>query len=154
MKKAKNIILLIGIIFNSLYILLQLARFVYQCFTILPQWGFDSLKISIHNYFYPSLTTIALMLLPVVLLVLNLKNKSGKVLPILSAIVCGLISLLILFSSVTPAIPQYLIYSKLRLIDTYFVTILNFFTSGGILLFTGFALLTVGSIMSLIKSEE
>ncbi|MBQ3058194.1 MAG: hypothetical protein IJD00_04510 [Clostridia bacterium] len=118
------------------------------------QFGFDNLRYFIYNDFFPSLITIALMILPVILLVLNLKNKAGKVLPIISAAMCGGVSLSILFSSATPAIPQYLIYSKLNLIDTHFISILHFITSGGILLFTGFALLTVGSIMSLIKSKE
>lgn len=154
MKKAKNIVLLIGIIFNLLYILLRLFRFVCDCVTVVLQFGFDNLRYFIYNDFFPSLITIALMILPVILLVLNLKNKAGKVLPIISAAMCGGVSLSILFSSATPAIPQYLIYSKLNLIDTHFISILHFITSGGILLFTGFALLTVGSIMSLIKSKE
>jgi hypothetical protein len=154
MKKAKHIVLLIGIIFNLLYILLQLFRFVYDCVTVVLQFGFDNLRYFVYNDFFPSLIAIALMILPVLLLILNLKNKAGKVLPIISAAMCGGVSLSILFSLVTPAIPQYLIYSKLNLIDTYFTSILHFITSGGILLFTGFALLTVGSIMSLIKSKE
>ena len=154
MKKTKNIVLLIGVIFNSLYILLQLARFVYQCFTIVPQTGFGGLKYVIYNDFYPSLITVAIMLLPVILLILNLKNKAGRVLPILSAIVCGLVSALQFFALITPAIPQYLIYSKLHLIETYWVIWINFITDGGILYFLGFVLLTVGSVMSLFKSKE
>ena len=149
MKKAKNIVLLIGIICNLLYILLRLAGFVYQCFTILPQWGIDNLKYSIYNYFYPSLITIALM----VLLIRNRKNKTGKVLPIISAMMCGVGSLSILFSLLTPAIPQYLIYSKLGLIDTYLTIILSFITNGGILVFAGFILLIVGSVMSIFKPK-
>ncbi|MBE6779502.1 MAG: hypothetical protein E7545_00850 [Ruminococcaceae bacterium] len=154
MKKAKNIVLLIGIILNLLYILLQLFRFVYDCVTVVLQFGFDNLRYFVYNDFFPSLITVAIMLLPVILLILNLKNKAGKVLPIISAVMCGAIALWMVFSFITPAIPQYLIYSKLGLVDTYFTIILHFITSGGILLFTGFALLTVGSIMSLIKSKE
>ena len=154
MKKAKNIILLSGIIFNLLYIVLQLFRFVYDCVTVVLKFGFDNLRYFVYNDFFPSLITIALMILPVLLLISNLKNKAGKVLPIISAVMCGAIALVMVFSFVTPAIPQYLIYSKLGLVDTYFTIILHFITSGGILLFTGFALLTVGSIMSLIKSKE
>ena len=154
MKKAKNIVLLIGIIFNSLYILLQLFRFVYDCVTVVLRFGFDNLRYFIYNDFFSSLITFALMILPVILLILNLKNKAGKVLPIISAVMCGVVSLSIIFSLVTPAIPQYLIYSKLGFIDTYFTIILSFITSGGILYFIGFVLLTVGSILSLIKSKE
>lgn len=153
MKKAQNIVLLIGIICNLLYILLQLAGFVYQCFTILPQWGIDNLKYSIYNYFYPSLITIALMVLPAILLIRNLKNKTGKVLPIISAMMCGVVSLSILFSLLTPAIPQYLIYSKLGLINTYLTIILSFITNGGILVLAGFVLLIVGSVMSIFKPK-
>ena len=153
MKKAKNIVLLIGIILNSLYILLRLFKFVYDSVTVVPTFSIP-IKYFATRDLVPILILLALIILPVVLLVLNLKNKSGKVLPIISAVMCGAIALVMVFSFVTPAIPQYLIYSKLGLVDTYFTIILHFITSGGILLFTGFALLTIGSIISLIKSKE
>ncbi|MBR5222823.1 MAG: hypothetical protein IKV81_01485 [Clostridia bacterium] len=150
MKKAKNIVLLIGIICNLLYILLQIFKFVYHCITILPP---INLKYFIIGDFVPILITIAILILPVILLIRNLKNKTGKVLPIISAMMCGVVSLLILFSLLTPAIPQYLIYSKLGLIDTYLTIILSFITNGGILVLAGFVLLIVGSVMSTFKPK-
>ncbi len=154
MKKAKNIVLLIGIILNLVYILSNILKFVYHCVTVVPQIGMNGLRYGINSYILSNIVIVFVMALPTILLFLNLKNKAGKVLPIISAAMCGGVSLSILFSLVTPAIPQYLIYSKLGLIDIYFTIILSFITSGGILLLTGFALLTVGSIMSLIKSKE
>lgn len=150
MKKAKNIVLLIGIICNLLYILLQIFKFVYHCITILPP---INLKYFIIGDFVPILITIAILVLPVILLIRNLKNKTGKVLPFISAMMCGVVSLSILFSLLTPAIPQYLIYSKLGLIDTYLTIILSFITNGGILVFAGFILLIVGSVMSIFKPK-
>ena len=150
MKKAKNIVLLIGIICNLLYILLQIFKFVYHCITILPP---INLKYFIIGDFVPILITIAILILPVILLIRNLKNKTGKVLPIISAMMCGVVGLSILFSLLTPAIPQYLIYSKLGLIDTYLTIILNFITNGGILVLAGFVLLIVGSVMSIFKPK-
>ena len=150
MKKAKNIVLLIGVILNFLFILLQIFKFVYHCITILPP---INLKYFIIGDFVPILITIAILVLPVILLIRNLKNKTGKVLPIISAMMCGVGSLSILFSLLTPAIPQYLIYSKLGLIDTYLTIILNFITNGGILVLAGFVLLIVGSVMSIFKPQ-
>ncbi|MBO5357844.1 MAG: hypothetical protein J6A78_00805 [Clostridia bacterium] len=154
MKKAKNIVLLIGIILNLVYILSNILKFVYHCVTVVPQIGMNGLRYGINSYILSNIVIVFMMALPTILLFLNLKNKSGRVLPIISAAMCGGVSLSILFSLATPAIPQYLIYSKLGLVDTYFTIILHFITSGGILLFIGFALLTVGSIMSLVKSKE
>ncbi len=154
MRKAKNIILLIGIIFNFLYIFWQLANFVYQCIESLLHTGSDILQYYIYFCFYPSLITIALMLLPVLLLILNLKNKVGKVLPVISAVMCGASALLMVFYFITPSIMQYLVYCKLEIIDSYLMCLIYYIKDGGILLFTGFLLLTVGSIMSRIKSKE
>ena len=151
MKKAKNIVLLIGVILNFLFILLQIFKFVYHCITILPP---INLKYFIIGDFVPILITIAILVLPVILLIRNLKNKTGKVLPIISAMMCGVVSLSILFSLLTPAIPQYLIYSKLGLIDTYLTIILSFITNGGILVLAGFVLLIVGSVMSIFKPKS
>ena len=150
MKKAKNIVLLIGIICNLLYILLQIFNFVYHCITSLPP---INLKYFIIGDFVPILITIAILILPAILLIRNLKNKTGKVLPIISSVTVGFMGLLMLFSWMIPTIPQYLIYSKLGLIDTYFIILLNHFTSGGILVFAGFILLTVGSVMSIFKPK-
>ena len=150
MKKAKNIVLLIGVILNFLFILLQIFKFVYHCITILPP---INLKYFIIGDFVPILITIAILILPVILLIRNLKNKTGKVLPIISAMMCGVVGLSILFSLLTPAIPQYLIYSKLGLIDTYLTIILSFITNGGILVLAGFVLLIVGSVMSIFKPK-
>ena len=155
MKKTKNVVLLIGIICNLIYILWQIVRFGVESFSHMGLFadGSNVLRYLINGLLLPNLLIMVLMILPMILLIENLKNKSGKIVPIVSAVICGPISLLMLFGLVTPTIPQYLIYSKFALVDTYFVTILNFFTSGGILAFIGFGLLTVGSIMALIKSK-
>ena len=150
MKKAKNIIFLIGIIFNLLYIVLQLFKFVCNCITVLPNNDTAYIEYFLMSDLLPILIVLVLMILPMILFILNLKNKVGKVFPIISAITCGSFSLLMLFSAVTPTILQYIIYSKLGLINTYFSSFLHFLDSST---FAGFMLLTVGSIMLLIKSK-
>lgn len=153
MEKAKNILLVIGVILNLNYVVMQLFKFVYHCVTVLPQ-SESSITYFIFTDLLPALILVALTVLPVILLILNLKNKSTKVLPIISAVLCGLFGLFELFGSVTPAIPKYLIYSELNIVNTHWVYVLGSLQIGGILLFAGFTLLTVGSIMSLIKSKE
>ena len=84
----------------------------------------------------------------------NLKNKTGTLLPIISIIINSTVLLWVLFLSFTPAIPQYLIYSKLGLIDTYFTVIMRFLESGGLLLVIGHVALIVGSFLSLPKKKK
>ncbi|MBO5210971.1 MAG: hypothetical protein J6B80_03475 [Clostridia bacterium] len=155
MKKAKNIILLSGIICNVICILWNCLSFFIERISVIEQLSSEQiLQHLINGLVLPNALILILMILPVVLFVLNLKNKSGKVLPIVSFVFCGLIALYSSFFSVTPAIPKYLLLSELALIDTYWSVLIYWVTSGGILLFAGFTLLTVGSMMSLIKSKE
>ena len=153
MKKAKNILLFIGIIFNLGYIAMQLFKFIYHCLTVLPDNDTSNIEYFLISDSLPILMLIILIALPAILLILNLKNKSGRVLPIISAVSCGLFVFLTLFGMVTPVIPQYLIYSKLSVIDTYWTYIVSYIINGGIFQLVGFSAFTVGSIMSAIKPK-
>ena len=97
---------------------------------------------------------LLLMLAPVLLFIRNLKNKTGKALPIISVIINCIILSLRLFSLFTPAIPQYIIYNKLGLIDTYFVIFISFLSEGGFLFIFGCLSLIIGSVLSLKKAEK
>ncbi|MGN0493338.1 MAG: hypothetical protein ACI4F7_06795, partial [Acutalibacteraceae bacterium] len=89
-------------------------------------------------------------LFPVLLLIRNLKNKIGKILPIVSIINC-----VILFCIIsTPAVPQYIIYSKLGLVNIYLTVIMGFLKNGGFLFIIGNLSLITGSILSLPKKER
>ena len=95
-----------------------------------------------------------LLIIPVSLLAKNLKTKARTLLPIISIIINSTVLLWVLFLSFTPAIPQYIIYSKLGLIDTYFTVIMRFLESGGLLLVIGHVALIVGSFLSLPKKKK
>ena len=142
MKKVKNILLLSGII---LYI-------VDNCLNLYSSapWNANS-NYFLYNIFVACASTIIFCLLPILLLVLNLKNKYNKVFFIIAAI---LSVLNLLYHSIDPyltAIPEYLILSKLGLIDTLWVYV---FSRGGILRLIGSIIITVGAILPIKKEKK
>lgn len=151
MRKAKNIILLIGIICNSIILLWAVFTGVISLFHTSSG---DSLRYIFFNVILPAIIMLLLMLAPVLLFIRNLKNKTGKALPIISVIINCIILSLRLFSLFTPAIPQYIIYNKLGLIDTYFVIFISFLSEGGFLFIFGCLSLIIGSVLSLKKAEK
>ncbi len=64
MKKAKNIVLLIGIILNLVYILSNILKFVYHCVTVVPQIGMNGLRYGINSYILSNIVIVFMMALP------------------------------------------------------------------------------------------
>ncbi|MBQ8551101.1 MAG: hypothetical protein IJ426_07175 [Clostridia bacterium] len=151
MKKGKNITLLVGIACVSAVVIWQVIKTIFHYFSFLNEDGF---KYFIAGDISPIVIMFLLLIIPVSLLARNLKNKTGTLLPIISIIINSKVLLWVLFLSFTPAIPQYLIYSKLGLIDTYFTVIMRFLESGGLLLVIGHVALIVGSFLSLPKKKK
>lgn len=151
MKKGKNITLLVGIACVSTVVIWQVIKTIFHYFSILNEDGF---KYFIAWDISPIVIMFLLLIIPVSLLAKNLKNKTRTLLPIISIIINSTVLLWVLFLSFTPAIPQYLIYSKLGLIDTYFTVIMGFLESGGLLLVIGHLALIVGSFLSLPKKKK
>lgn len=151
MKKGKNITLLVGIACVSAVVIWQVIKTIFHYFSILNEDGF---KYFIAWDISPIVIMFLLLIIPVSLLARNLKNKTGTLLPIISIIINSTVLLWVLFLSFTPAIPQYIIYSKLGLIDTYFTVIMGFLESGGLLLVIGHVALIVGSFLSLPKKKK
>lgn len=150
MKKFKNIALLVGIGCNSILILWNILKSISAWFSAI-----DDIPI---KYFFlsnilPIVFLILLMILPMILLLCNLKNKNVKILSIVTILVSVIAFAMTLFGSVTPAIPQYLIYSKIGLIDTYFTVLLSFFTSGGFVLLISHLHFIIGGVLSLRKKD-
>lgn len=136
MKKVKNILLLSGII-------LYIVDICFNLYSSTP-WNTNS-KYFLFSIFVSCASTVVFCLLPVLLLVLNLKNKYNKVFFIIAAIL-SVINLL--YHSIDPfltAVPEYLILSKLGLIDTPWVYV---FSRGGILRKIGSIMITIGAILS------
>ncbi len=151
MKKGKNITLLVGIACVSAVVIWQVIKTIFHYFSILNEDGF---KYFIAWDISPIVIMFLLLIIPVSLLAKNLKNKTRTLLPIISIIINSTVLLWVLFLLFTPAIPQYLIYSKLGLIDTYFTVIMRFLESGGLLLLIGHVALIVGSFLSLPKKKK
>lgn len=151
MKKGKNITLLIGIACVFTVVLLQVIESIFDYIFSLNKENFQHI---ITWDISPFVLLCLLLIIPVVLLVRNLKNKTGKLLPIISILTNCTALLWVLFLLFTPTIPQYLIISKPGLMDTYFTVIVQFLKSGGLLFFVGYTLLIFGSFLSLSKNRK
>ena len=79
--------------------------------------------------------------------------KKSKTLSIIVISISGLMLVVSIFTLVTPAIPQYLIYSKLGLLDNYLTHLLSYLSSGGLFGLIGTISCLVGGIISLIKKQ-
>ena len=151
MKKVKNILLLSGTACCAIYFVWSLVRVVIDLSLVRYDNG---VPFVLANQVYPALFWTLLLIFPVLLLVRNLKEKDGKVMPILSTSVYAAILAVWFFTALTPAIPQYLVFSKIGLVDTYFIHVLKYMGEGGWLLFAGIAGVFIGSILSLPKRNK
>ena len=151
MKKAKNILLLVGTMFLGCYFVWSIVGALIE---ISSAEDNNQVVFTLANRLYPALVWLLLPVFPVLLLVRQLKGKGGKVMPILSVAVYAVILVVWLFTALTPAIPQYLVFSKLGLLDTYFIHIVKFMGEGGWLLLGGNVCVFVGSILSLPKRNK
>ena len=150
-KKTQNILLLAGIISCAIYFLWSLVRVLIDLsFAQDDNW----VRFVLANQVYPALFWLLLLVFPILLLVFNFKGKEGKVMSILSMTVYAVILVVWLFTALTPAIPQYLVFSKLGLLDTYFIHIVKFMGDGGWLLLGGIVCVFVGSVLSLPKRNK
>lgn len=143
MKKAKNILLLTGI---CLYVINAFFQFLRTA---------PSIKDGLSSYVITGamITTLSVLLfitLPVILLVLNLKNKYSKVFTVIVATLSALSSAYLLIDPYLRAIPEYLILSKLGLIDTIWI---YFLPNSGILSLTSSITITIGAILSIKKTK-
>ncbi len=151
MKKTKNVILLIGIS----CVLSALIWQVIMSFSSFPDIdGAEWLKIWAKAILLSSVGVLAFFV-SVFLLICNLKNKTGKVLPIISIILNGAVlfyNIANLF--VIPNIPQYLIVNDMGLLNLYLTQLLSFLKNGALLSTAGYVLLLVGSALSLSKKQR
>ena len=151
MKKGKNITLLIGIACAFAYVLFWVIQATFYYGSIVDKLGYLR---AITSYILSFVIAVALLVFPTVLLVRNLKNKTGKVLPIVSAIISCVDLFGGLYFSVVRAIPHYLILNELELIVAYLQMIVNSLKNGGILFIIGYVLLIIGSFLSFPKKKN
>ena len=150
MKKAKNFILLVGLIFNLLYVIFSFVTVIFNAFSKQQ----NNLLLLIGVNMLSSLLVISISIIPFILLIFNLKNKTGKVLPIISGLISFSVCIITILNAFTIQIPQYLVLNSIGFVEMLIIYITNLFTSGIFLIFIGFATLTVGSIISLIKNKS
>ena len=150
MNKSKNIILLSGIVFNSTLILGMAFKAVDNIPNVAADYNY---KYFFFSYVLPLIIMLLLMVMPTLVFALNLKGKEGKVLPVISVIINSLLIFFLLFHSLTPTIPQYLIYSEIGLIDTYFPYVVYSLGNGG-LSAIGYLCLLIGSALSVSKENK
>ena len=142
MNKSKNIFLFVGV-------LLYILDVVYGVYCSLS-WEANS-KYFLTQVLISCGLIILLSVLPITLLILNLNNKYNKVFTIIVAVLSILILIYNLIDPYLSAVPEYLILSKLGLIDTYWVYI---FSRGGIFRLFGSILTTIGAISSIKKEQK
>lgn len=120
MKQTKNFLLLIGLL----------------CF-VASGMGFSKTTTAV--------VTGAFLVRPIVLLVQNLRGKASKPLAVFSVVTSSAALLWGPLSFVATAIPQYILYNGLGLMDGY----LSGAAYGGLLYVAGGVCLIVGSVCSL-----
>ena len=149
MKKLENIMCVSGIATVLLYVFCSAILSIGQLFS-----GFSSIGFVICSEVIPAIITLVFLILPTFLLIRNLKNKTGKALPVICIITKGIFMLAILFNAALTSIDFYIFYSKLGLVDTYIPHIISYWTNGAVFFIIGLTLIIVGSILSLFKRKD
>ena len=158
MKKAKNILLLTGI---CLYVINITLSFLATAPNIFPISKPVMLYV-INGFFLNAVEALVFMILPIVLLFFNLKGKCSKVFSIIVAVLSVLSSACVLFEMINShyfTVLKYLLFSKLGLVDTYFIYLVPrfFFPSVGLFGFVSLIaliMIVVGAIFSLKKEKK
>lgn len=141
MKEAKNKLLFLGVF-------LYIIDTIYNLYC-LSLWNANS-KYLLTQVLISCVSIFISSVLPIILLILNFKNKYVKWFIIIVATVSVLEFIYHLIPSEIIAVPTYLIFSKLGLIDSMWFYI---FPSRGIFRLLGCISVTIGSILS-IKSNK
>ncbi|MBR5472698.1 MAG: hypothetical protein IKU82_01780 [Clostridia bacterium] len=147
MKKIKNILLLSGICLYAINVLLELLVFLPN----ISSFAKSIIPYVITSIFICALKIAIVVVLPTILLCLNLKDKFSKIFTIIVIILSAISNVFLLVDPYLSAIPQYLIFSKLGLVDTWFIYLLS---GSGILCLISSILITVGAILSIKKKNS
>ena len=107
---------------------------------------------SILAHVIPIIIKLIIAFIIVFMITRILKNiKSKCLIPLLC---CSIVFLIINLTSISlPAIPKYLIYSKLGIIDTYLVYFINYLTNGTILSIASYIIILI-AIMQTLKQKK
>lgn len=147
MKKLKFLTLLIGMICITLNLWYTL-NFIPISFATS-----EHVKYFLISAALPIISTLLMLSFPLLLIIQNHKRKTSKVLPIISIVVNSIIFIAAISLTLTAGMPNYLILSKLNLVNSYAAYLITFLGSGGLWFIIGFSLIIVGSILSLPKKN-
>ena len=144
MKKTKNILLLVGIIPVFIY----LSTIAYGLLVNAIQLFSDyHLTLMLSNILF----AILVLVLPLILLVRNLKGKSGKAVAII-CIIASAAYIVRSLSLVFRSLPNYIVLSELGLIENYLTVILSYIKNGGLITILGQVAVIIGSAISVEKT--
>lgn len=138
MKKGKNVVLLLGIIFMAVQLLINVVRTNFRTIS-----GFNLALLGCSVLFY-----FAILIFPILTLRLNLKNKCSRKMAITAVITCSLCLLLDVLTIVAN-LPQSIILANIGYVSIVMLHIMSAFAG-----IVGILLLIVGSALSARKKEE
>ena len=149
---------IIGLCIFCLGEIIGILKLLYELFVNLPNGSLIGVtKEYILTLLWTAIISIVIKMIIAVIIVFMithiLKNvKSKCLIPLLC---CSIVFLIINITSFSlPAIPQYLIYSKLGLIDTIWVYFINYLTNGTILSVASCIIIIVASIQTLKQKKK
>ncbi len=158
MKQTTKNLYIIGLCIFCLGEIIGIIKLLYELFVNLPN---GSLIGVTKEYILTSLwTTIISIVIKMIfafifvfMSIRILKNIKSKCL--IPSLCCSIIFLIInIFSFSIPAIPKYLIYSKLGLIDTIWVYFITYLTDGTVFSFVSYIIIIVASIQTLKQKKK
>ena len=151
MKQATKNLYIIGLSLFCIGETIGILKLIYELFINLPNGSLIGVaKEYILTLLWTTIISIVIKMIFAFLFVFMsiriLKNiKSKCLIPLLcSSIVCLIINLI---SFSLPAIPKYLIYSKLGIIDTIWVYFINYLTNGTIFSIASYIIIIVALIL-------
>ena len=157
MNKTKKLYIIGLCIFCSGEII-GIFNLLYELFVNLPHGSLIGVtKEYISTLLWTTIISIVIKMIIAFIIVFMiariLKNiKSKCLIPLLC---CSIVFLIINLTSFSlPAIPKYLIYSKLGIIDTYLVCFVNYLTSGTMFSMVAYIIILVASIKILRQKKK
>ena len=156
MNKTKKLYI-IGLCIFCLGEIIGILKLLYELFVNLPNGSLIGVrKEYISTLLWTTIISIVIKIIIAIIIVSMiariLKNiKSKCLIPLLC---CSIVFLIINLTSFSlPAIPKYLIYSKLEIIDTYLVYFINYFTNGTIFSIASYIIILI-AIMQTLKQKK
>ena len=157
MKPTIKKLYIIGLCIFCLGEIIGILKLLYELFVNLPNGSLIGVtKEYISTLLWTTIISIVIKMIIAFIIVFMiariLKNiKSKCLIPLLC---CSIVFLIINLTSFSlPAIPKYLIYSKLEIIDTYLVYFINYFTNGTIFSIASYIIILI-AIMQTLKQKK